>query len=159
MSRRASGRGGLSLVHEAYLGLLGDRAEASSRGHFFAAAAEATRRILDESAHRRRRRKRGDDLARLPLNETELLATKPREDVLALDKALTELAGTDRAAASRYRASPGVPVRHQRPPRPAERQPVPLGPARTSRPRQPSETGEAKHPHQHGINGLASGPQ
>jgi RNA polymerase sigma factor (TIGR02999 family) len=90
-----------ALVHEAYLRLVGEgRAKHwQGRGHFFAAAAEAMRRILVENARAKRRRKRGGDRARLPLEETELLAPEPREDVLALDEALTELATTDRAAA------------------------------------------------------------
>ncbi len=90
-----------ALVHEAYLRLV--RAEAGthwdSRGHFFAAAAEAMRRILVENVRRKRRLKRGGGMARLPLEEAELLAPEPNEDVLALDEALTELATTDRAAA------------------------------------------------------------
>jgi RNA polymerase sigma factor (TIGR02999 family) len=90
-----------ALVHEAYLRLLGSEAEKhwDSRGHFFAAAAEAMRRILVESARSKRRLKRGGGRARLPLEEAELLAPEPDEDVLALDEALTELAATDRAAA------------------------------------------------------------
>jgi RNA polymerase sigma factor (TIGR02999 family) len=90
-----------ALVHEAYLRLVGDRPDTSwdGRGHFFAAAAEAMRRILVENARSKRRLKRGGGRARLPLEEAELLAPEPREDVLALDEALTELATTDRAAA------------------------------------------------------------
>jgi RNA polymerase sigma factor (TIGR02999 family) len=90
-----------ALVHEAYLRLVGDAPDRhwDSRGHFFAAAAEAMRRILVEQARSKRRLKRGGDRARLPLEEAELLAPEPREDVLALDEALTELAATDRAAA------------------------------------------------------------
>ncbi|HVS40101.1 MAG TPA: ECF-type sigma factor [Gemmataceae bacterium] len=90
-----------ALVHEAYLRLVGDKAATSwdNRGHFFAAAAEAMRRILVESARRKRRLKHGGDRERLPLEEAELLAPEPREDVLALDEALTELAASDRAAA------------------------------------------------------------
>jgi RNA polymerase sigma factor (TIGR02999 family) len=90
-----------ALVHEAYLRLVGDAPDRhwDSRGHFFAAAAEAMRRILIENVRRKRRLKRGGDRARLPLEEAELLAPEPREDVLALDEALTELAATDGAAA------------------------------------------------------------
>jgi RNA polymerase sigma factor (TIGR02999 family) len=88
------------LVHEAYLRLLGGKeAHWDGRGHFFAAAAEAMRRILVENARSKRRLKRGGDRARLPLEEAELLAPEPSEDVLALDEALTELVATDRAAA------------------------------------------------------------
>ena len=90
-----------ALVHEAYLRLVGDKNATSwdGRGHFFAAAAEAMRRILVENARRKRRLKRGGGRERLPLEEAELLAPEPREDILALDEALKELAATDRAAA------------------------------------------------------------
>src|SRR5262249_17300138 len=91
-----------ALVHEAYLRLVGAGARDNweGRGHFFAAAAEAMRRILVETARRKRRLKHGGGVARQPLDEAELLAPEPREDVLALDEALTELAATDRAAAA-----------------------------------------------------------
>jgi RNA polymerase sigma factor (TIGR02999 family) len=90
-----------ALVHEAYLRLLGDDAEAhwDSRGHFFAACAEAMRRILVENARRKRSQKRGGDRVRRELDEAELLAPEPRENLVALDEALTQLAATDRAAA------------------------------------------------------------
>jgi RNA polymerase sigma factor (TIGR02999 family) len=94
-----------ALVHEAYLRLVagtgGESGEVrfDGRGHFFAAAAEAMRRILVENARRKRRLKRGGDRARRPLDEAELLAPEPSEDVLALDEALRELAATDHAAA------------------------------------------------------------
>jgi RNA polymerase sigma factor (TIGR02999 family) len=90
-----------ALVHEAYLRLIGAKAEANwdGRGHFFAAAAEAMRRILVDSARGKRRRKRGGGMVRQELDEAELLAPEPREDLLALDEALTQLAATDRAAA------------------------------------------------------------
>src|SRR5581483_10225313 len=66
---------------------------------FFAAAAEAMRRILIESARSKRAAKRGAGMARRQLDEAELLAPEPREDLLALDEALTELAAVDRPAA------------------------------------------------------------
>ena len=90
-----------ALVHEAYLRLVAGEQphDWDGRGHFFAAAAEAMRRILVESARRKASLKRGGDRARRPLDEAELLAPEPREDVLALDEALTELAASDRAAA------------------------------------------------------------
>src|SRR5262249_32556857 len=50
-----------ALVHEAYLRLLRDEADARWDGvpHFFAAAAEAMRRILVENARRKRSLKHG----------------------------------------------------------------------------------------------------
>ena len=91
-----------ALVHEAYVrltGTSGPETDWDNRRHFFAAAAEAMRRILVENARRKRSLKRGGGVARQPYEEAELLAPEPREDVLALDEALTELAATDRAAA------------------------------------------------------------
>lgn len=89
-----------ALVHEAYLRLLGNKeARWDGRAHFFAAAAQAMRRILVESARRKRTLKRGAGAARQELDESALLAPEPREDLLALDEALTELAAADRPAA------------------------------------------------------------
>jgi RNA polymerase sigma factor (TIGR02999 family) len=90
-----------ALVHEAYLRLVGEgRGQHwDGRNHFFAAAAEAMRRILVENARRKRRLKHGGTRVRQELGEAELLAPEPREDLLALDEALTQLAATDRAAA------------------------------------------------------------
>ena len=90
-----------ALVHEAYLRLVGDATPPrwESRGHFFAAAAEAMRRILVDSARRKGRLKRGGDQVRQSLEEVEIAAPEPREDLLALDEALDKLAATDRQAA------------------------------------------------------------
>jgi RNA polymerase sigma factor (TIGR02999 family) len=90
-----------ALVHEAYLRLVGGPAEArwDSRGHFFAAAATAMRRILVENARRKRRRKHGGRMVRHGLEEGEVAAPEPREDLVALDEALTLLAAADRTAA------------------------------------------------------------
>jgi RNA polymerase sigma factor (TIGR02999 family) len=89
------------LVHEAYLRLVGKASGQhwSGRDHFFAAAAEAMRRILVENARRKHSLKRGGDRAHQALDEAEVLAPEPREDLLALDGALTLLATTDRTAA------------------------------------------------------------
>jgi RNA polymerase sigma factor (TIGR02999 family) len=90
-----------ALVHEAYLRLVGEgRGQHwDSRGHFFAAAAEAMRRILVENARRKRALKHGGGLSRRELDEAELLAPEPREDLVALDEALTLLATEDPTAA------------------------------------------------------------
>src|SRR5262249_27846005 len=90
-----------ALVHEAYLRLAGNGEEKhwDSPGHFFAAAAEAMRRILVENARRKRTLKHGRAQVRRELDEAQLLAPEPREDLLALDEALTLLAASDRTAA------------------------------------------------------------
>ena len=97
-----------ALVHEAYMRLVASRQherpendsqppvayasgspEFSNRGHLFAAAAEAMRRILIDNARRKGRPKHGGDRQRVDLDEA-LVAIDPREDVLALDEALTK---------------------------------------------------------------------
>jgi RNA polymerase sigma factor (TIGR02999 family) len=105
-----------ALVHEAYLRLVGDAQESDweSRGHFFAAAAEAMRRILVENARRKGRRKRGGGLTRLDFGAAEQVTVpEVREDLLALDEALTKLAVTDPQAAQlvqlRYFAGLSIP--------------------------------------------------
>lgn len=90
-----------ALVHEAYVRLVdADQAQHwNSRGHFFAAAAEAMRRILVEAARRKHRVKHGGALRRIELNGAAAVASPPGNDVLALDEALTRLAGEDPLAA------------------------------------------------------------
>jgi RNA polymerase sigma factor (TIGR02999 family) len=81
-----------ALVHEAYLRLVGDGQprDWNGRGHFFTAAAEAMRRILVESARRKKRRKHGGGRMRIELDEP-LSVAEPRDDLLAINEALTRL--------------------------------------------------------------------
>jgi RNA polymerase sigma factor (TIGR02999 family) len=90
-----------ALVHEAYLRLVrgGEDLHWDSRGHFFAAAAEAMRRILVESARRKASVKHGGDHPHVPLEDQDVPVRPPPEEILALDEALTRLAGEDPAAA------------------------------------------------------------
>ena len=90
-----------ALVHEAYLRLVGDSLERhwDSRGHFFAAAAEAMRRILVEAARRKHRAKHGGGRKRIDLDDAQPAAPDPRDDLVALDAALTKLAAEDPQAA------------------------------------------------------------
>jgi RNA polymerase sigma factor (TIGR02999 family) len=91
-----------ALVHEAYLRLVqvNEQKTWDSRGHFFAAAAEAMRRILVENARRKDSLKRGGGLARADIEEREIPQPEISEDVLALDGALTKLAGVDKMSAA-----------------------------------------------------------
>jgi RNA polymerase sigma factor (TIGR02999 family) len=105
-----------ALVHEAYLRLVGDPAGSDwdNRGHFFAAAAEAMRRILVENARRKAAVKHGGGRVRLDLDAAEQAAApEVREDLLALDEALTKLAAADPQAAQvvqlRYFAGLSIP--------------------------------------------------
>jgi RNA polymerase sigma factor (TIGR02999 family) len=104
-----------ALVHEAYLRLVGEDKQPhwDSRGHFFAAAAEAMRRILVESARQKASLKRGGDRDRVDVVEALLAAPEPREDLVALDAALTKLAATDKQAAElvQLRYFAGRPIR------------------------------------------------
>jgi RNA polymerase sigma factor (TIGR02999 family) len=91
-----------ALVHEAYLRLVGDAADAArwtDRRHFFGAAAESMRRILVENARRKGRLKRGGEWQRTEFDEGLAVLPEVEEDLLALDAALTKLAATDRPAA------------------------------------------------------------
>jgi RNA polymerase sigma factor (TIGR02999 family) len=88
-----------ALVHEAYLRLVpspeqeqDEKPNWDNRGHFFAAAAEAMRRILVENARRKQSEKHGGRLARQNLDAERVAAPEVREDLLALDEALTRFA-------------------------------------------------------------------
>ncbi len=86
-----------ALVHEAYLRLVGAGQPDGwdGRGHFVAAAAEAMRRILVEAARRKGRARHGGGQRRMGLGESALVAESPGDDLLAIDEALTRLAGLD----------------------------------------------------------------
>jgi RNA polymerase sigma factor (TIGR02999 family) len=84
-----------ALVHEAYLRLVGGRAENAQprtykdRSHFFAAAATAMRRIIIDTARRKKAHKRGGAFLRQPLEA--IAAPEADEEMLALDEALDKL--------------------------------------------------------------------
>jgi len=90
-----------TLVHEALVRLAGsDHQECDwrVRAQFYAAAAEAMRRMLVENARRKRRLK---PILAYPQDDTETVAvvmTDVREDVVALDDALTKLTAVDKQA-------------------------------------------------------------
>ncbi len=86
-----------ALVHEAYLRLVDvEKAQHwDSRGHFFSAAAEAMRRILVDRAKRKGRPKHGGDRIRVDLDADCAVESSRSERLLALDDALSKLAGED----------------------------------------------------------------
>jgi len=87
-----------ALVHEAFLRLVGteDLEQWDNRGPFFMAAADALRRILIENARRRKSLKRGGAMSRQVLQDDDaVVETSDAESLLALDDALTKLAGED----------------------------------------------------------------
>jgi RNA polymerase sigma factor (TIGR02999 family) len=92
-----------ALVHEAWLRLVGDGApQFGGRGHFFAAAAEAMRRILIDRARQKRSLKRGAGAERVDLellDRLEVAVAADDDTLLAIDEALTKLAGEDAESA------------------------------------------------------------
>jgi RNA polymerase sigma factor (TIGR02999 family) len=85
------------LVHEAYLRLVGPRADKTWQNsrHFFAAAAEAMRRILIDNARRKKRLKRGGDLRRVDQDEMAASNSEPPDRLLAINDAISQLALAD----------------------------------------------------------------
>ena len=81
-----------ALVHEAWVRLSRqDPGRWRDDRHFAALAAHVMRRVLVDHARRRAAEKRGGDRQRLTLHEPEAPGQDP--DLLALDEALTALAG------------------------------------------------------------------
>jgi len=89
-----------ALVHEAWLRLVGNQNQKwNGRAHFFGAAAEAMRRILVENGRRKRAVRHGGGQAKLDLQEIELAAPAPDDELLAVNDALEKLAVRDRKKA------------------------------------------------------------
>ena len=89
-----------SLVHEAYLRLVGhEDVQWANRRHFFGAAARAMRRIRIEAARRRDRLKRGGGQKRVPLDEAAVVRDEDPAELLALDEALDRLEEIDQRKA------------------------------------------------------------
>ncbi len=91
-----------SLVHEAYLRLVGDRRmQWANRQHFFAVAGEAMRCILIDRARKRQRIRHGGGQKRVTLDDGLAVVASPGgpsdEELLALDAALAELERRDPA--------------------------------------------------------------
>jgi len=90
-----------SLVHEAYLRLVGGDPDAKwdGRAHFFSAAAEAMRRILIDRARRKLSLKRGGNLKRQRFAEDSIVTPNIDGDLFDLDVALSQLEAQDRRKA------------------------------------------------------------
>ena len=94
--RPAHTLGTTGLVHEAYFKLVGQtRVQWTDRSHFFAVATQAMRRLLVDYARHYQTEKRGGDPRRVGLDDGMLVAEQRADTLLALDAALTELAGLD----------------------------------------------------------------
>ncbi len=85
-----------ALVHEAWLRLAGDdQKQWDSRGHFFSAAAEAMRRILIDNARRKKALRHNPGKERLDIQQVEIAAPGPDDQLLAIDEALDKFAAQD----------------------------------------------------------------
>ncbi len=87
--------GATTLVHEAYLRLVGSTStiDWNDRGHFFAIAARAMRYVLVDEARRRLTMKREGEASKAELPEHIADPTDHRpEDILAVHEALSRLA-------------------------------------------------------------------
>jgi RNA polymerase sigma-70 factor (ECF subfamily) len=87
-----------ALVHEAYVRLIGEKAQNfQNRKHFLAIAALSMRQILVQRARARKAAKRGGDPERITLDDY-LIASRDANtaiDLVALDAALEKLAALD----------------------------------------------------------------
>jgi RNA polymerase sigma factor (TIGR02999 family) len=85
-----------ALVHEAWLQLSGSGNRTwENRAHFFGAAADAMRRILIDKARRKSRIKHGGGQLRLGIDEVNLAATTPDDNVLLINEAIEALKKED----------------------------------------------------------------
>jgi len=86
-----------ALVHEAWLRLVGQDSAAQFQGrtHFFAAAAEAMRHILIDRARRKQTLRHGGGQQRVDMDDSQIAAPAPDEELLAVDEALDRLARLD----------------------------------------------------------------
>lgn len=83
-----------ALVHEAWL-RLGNGARFENRAHFFGAAAEAMRRILIDRARRKRAVRHGGGQQAVDIDELEIAAPQPDDELLAVNDALKKFAQTE----------------------------------------------------------------
>lgn len=85
-----------ALINEVYLRLVDlHDVKWNDRAHFFALCASMMRRILIDFARSRRYQKRGGEARRISFDEALFIAPEPETDLVALDEALTGLAGVD----------------------------------------------------------------
>jgi RNA polymerase sigma factor (TIGR02999 family) len=84
-------------VNEVCLRLLGwDQARWQNRQHFFGVSAQMMRRVLVDIARRRRASRRGGpDALAVPLDGIDVPAPQPDFDLVAVDRALEQLASED----------------------------------------------------------------
>jgi RNA polymerase sigma-70 factor, ECF subfamily len=83
-----------ALLHEAFMRLMGgSQPDWNNRVHFYAFASRVMRQVLIDYARRRSRVKRAGAL--VPLDDVQLAAPAPSDNLLALNEALERLASVD----------------------------------------------------------------
>ena len=85
------------LVNEVCLRLLGwDPVHWQNRGHFFGVSAQMMRRVLVDIARRRHAGRRGgSNVIHVPIDDVDVPDVPPDADLVALDRALDDLAAKD----------------------------------------------------------------
>ena len=84
-----------AVVNEAWLQLANASVDWQSQSHFFALAARMMRRILVNHANAKSAGKRGGDAVMVTLHEESVAGDDGGQDVIDIDRALTELADED----------------------------------------------------------------
>ena len=93
-----------ALVHEAWLKLVGAKNQTwDGRAHFFAAAAEAMRRILIDRARSKRAARHGGGQSPMEIDELEIAAPVPDDELLAVNEALDKFTLQDKQKAELVR--------------------------------------------------------
>lgn len=88
-----------ALVNEAFMRLVdSSRVQWQGRAHFFAVSSQLMRRVLVDVARARGREKRGGDRIQVTLDEGVAGGIQRSADLIALDDALSTLAGMDERA-------------------------------------------------------------
>ena len=85
-----------ALVNEIYVRMVDLRGVSwRDRAHFFAISSRLIRQVLIDAARARHSHKRGGHSPHVELDESILISTEPRADLIALDDALSALATID----------------------------------------------------------------
>jgi len=80
-----------ALINEAYLRLVGEDIEWSSRGHFIGVAAHVMRRVLVDYARQHNAERRAGRLQRVEMDDNLAISAERLEEVLLLDRAMERL--------------------------------------------------------------------
>jgi RNA polymerase sigma factor (TIGR02999 family) len=84
-----------ALVHEAWMKVGRERHTWENRIHFFSAAAEAMRRILIDRARERRAARHGGRHERVNIEEIEIVAPAPEDELLMIHETIDRFAAVD----------------------------------------------------------------